>query len=369
MKEETKQNILNSLGSCKSLTTVLSAKAKEFMFESVQNELVTKYETDGWEVYKRYKTSIRMQRRKPMDMAFEDDVWALFARMGFSFLNKDRNFRLPYSNDEKLTQQIDIFVADEETILIIECKVAGNPKQSNFKETIEAIGGKKEGLITTIQQLFPDTKYKIKFIFATKNYYLSEQDNARLNNYGIIHFDEETLKYYQELTKHLGTSAKYQLLGSIFEGQTIPELDNRIPAIKGKMGGYTYYSFSIEPEKLLKIGYVLHRNKANRKLMPTYQRLIKKSRLKSVQDFVDNGGFFPNSIIINIDTNGKSVRFDSAGNQVEKSISRIGILHLPKKYRSAYIIDGQHRLYGYANSPYKATNCIPVVAFINLERT
>lgn len=58
MKEETKQNILNSLVSGKSLTTVLSAKAKEFMFESVQNELVTKYETDGWEVYKRYKTSI-----------------------------------------------------------------------------------------------------------------------------------------------------------------------------------------------------------------------------------------------------------------------------------------------------------------------
>lgn len=46
MKEETKQNILNSLVSGKSLTTVLSAKAKEFMFESVQNELVTKYETD-----------------------------------------------------------------------------------------------------------------------------------------------------------------------------------------------------------------------------------------------------------------------------------------------------------------------------------
>lgn len=44
MKEETKQNILNSLVSGKSLTTVLSAKAKEFMFESVQNELVTKYE-------------------------------------------------------------------------------------------------------------------------------------------------------------------------------------------------------------------------------------------------------------------------------------------------------------------------------------
>lgn len=369
MKEEARQNILNSLVSEKSLKTTLSRKIKEFIFESIPNELIPQYEANGWKICKQYKTTVKMQKQKPLDMAFEDDVWTLFARMGFLFLNKDRNFRLPYSDNEKLTQQIDVFVADEETILIIECKAAENPKQSYFKEAIEAIGGKKEGLITTIQQLFPGTKYKIKFIFATKNYYLSEQDSARLDNYGIIHFDEEVLKYYQELTKHLGTSAKYQLLGSIFEGQTIPELDNRIPAIKGKMGGYTYYSFSIEPEKLLKIGYVLHRNKANRKLMPTYQRLIKKSRLKSVQDFVDNGGFFPNSIIINIDTNGKSIRFDNAGNQIEGSISRIGILHLPKKYRSAYIIDGQHRLYGYANSPYKATNCIPVVAFINLERT
>ena len=369
MKEETRQNILNSFVSGKSLKTMLSRKTKEFIFENIPNVLVSIHETDGWKVCKQYKTTTRMQKQKSLDMAFEDDVWTLFARMGFLFLNKDRNFRLPYSNDEKLTQQIDVFAADEETILIIECKATEKPKQSNFKETIEAIGGKKEGLITTIQQLFPDIKYKIKFIFATKNYYLSEQDCARLNNYGIMHFDEETLKYYHELTRHLGTSAKYQLLGSIFEGQTIPELDNRIPAIKGKMGGYVYYSFSIEPEKLLKIGYVLHRNKANRKLMPTYQRLIKKSRLKSVQDFVDNGGFFPNSIIINIDTNGKPIRFDNAGNQIEGNISRIGILHLPKKYRSAYIIDGQHRLYGYANSQYKASNCIPVVAFINLERT
>ena len=128
------------------------------------------------------------------------------------------------------------------------------------------------------------------------------------------------MKYYTDLIKHLGISAKYQLLGSLFEGMTIPELDNKIPAIKGKMGGHTYYSFSIEPEKLLKIGYVLHRNKANKKLMPTYQRLIKKSRLKSIQEFVEGGGFFPNSIIININTEGKNLRFDQAENQIDSAI-------------------------------------------------
>jgi DNA sulfur modification protein DndB len=44
-------------------------------------------------------------------------------------------------------------------------------------------------------------------------------------------------------------------------------------------------------------------------------------------------------------------------------------LHLPRKYKSAFIIDGQHRLYGYANSKYKSTNSIPVVALVNIERS
>ncbi|MGK0747779.1 DGQHR domain-containing protein, partial [Yokenella regensburgei] len=50
------------------------------------------------------------------------------------------------------------------------------------------------------------------------------------------------------------------------------------------------------------------------------------------------------------------------------SISKLGILHLPNIYRSAYIIDGQHRLYGYANSEYAASNTVPVVAFVDLDK-
>ncbi|EKG8970688.1 DGQHR domain-containing protein, partial [Enterococcus faecalis] len=154
--------------------------------------------------------------------------------------------------------------------------------------------------------------------------------------------------------------------GYLFSGQKIPELNNKIPAIEGKMGGYKYYSFSIEPEKLLKIGYVLHRNNANNQMMPTYQRVIKKSRLESIQSFVDEGGFFPNSLIINIDKQG--LLFDRSSSQVDDSISKLGILHLPNIYRSAYIIDGQHRLYGYANSEYATSNTVPVVAFVDLDK-
>ncbi|MCI6016271.1 MAG: DGQHR domain-containing protein [Dysosmobacter sp.] len=130
-----------------------------------------------------------------------------------------------------------------------------------------------------------------------------------------------------------------------------------------------YYSFSIEPEKLLKIGYVLHRSEANSSMMPTYQRLIKKSRLTAVRKFInEEHGYFPNSIIISIDSK-KPLQFDRSEKQVPNAVADLGILHLPQQYRSAFIIDGQHRLYGYSDSPYAMTNSIPVVAFENLDQT
>ena len=37
--------------------------------------------------------------------------------------------------------------------------------------------------------------------------------------------------------------------------------------------------------------------------------------------------------------------------------------------RAAYVIDGQHRLYGYSSSTRAATDLIPVVAFVSLSRS
>jgi DNA sulfur modification protein DndB len=348
----------------------ITKRKKTFVNQSIFPELVERYKEEGWKIEKEFKKKVRLQKEKSFDHKFEDQVWLMAAKMGFSAMNVDRNFKLYYSESEELTQQIDVFAVDDETILIIECKATEEiTRKANFKEAIEAIGGRKEGILKSLKKIYPNSKRKVKFIFATKNYILSQNDIDRLANYGILHFDDEIVDYYTELLTHLGKSARFQLLGNLFEGQDIPELENRIPAIQGKMGGHTYYSFSIEPEKLLKIGYVLHRNKANKKLMPTYQRLIKRARLKSVQEFVDDGGFFPNSVIIDLESKSRrGLQFDKATSEMEYSLSRIGTLHLPKKYRSAFIIDGQHRLYGYANSEYKSKNTIPVVAFVNLER-
>ena len=322
---------------------------------------------DGWAFLGDLKNprKVKVKKDKPQDEVFEDTVWTMFANLGFSAMNKDKHFIMSYGPGAQ-TQQIDVFAVDEETIVFVECKSAQKLKDGTFKNDIEALGAKMNGLRAEALTEYPDRKSK--FIFATRNYRISREDQERMQQFGIAHFDENTIAYYQELTRHLGTCARYQLLGNLFAKQQIKGMENRIPAIRGKMGGHTYYSFSIEPEKLLKIGYVLHRSEANSNMMPTYQRLIKKSRLTAVKKFInEDHGYFPNSIIISIDSK-RQLQFDRSEKQVPNAVADLGILHLPQQYRSAFIIDGQHRLYGYSDSPYARTNSIPVVAFENLDQ-
>ena len=310
-----------------------------------------------------------MRKEKSHDRAFEDRVWAAFARLQFTNLNRDRLLKLQYGKAPNQGQQIDVFAADDEVALVIECKSTETIRPGQFKKEIEAISGQRAGIIQRIQSEYPS--YKVKFVLATNNYTVTDLISERLASEDIFHITEDTVDYFLVLAEHLGAAAKYQLLGALFAGQKIPNLEPTVPAVRASMGGHTYYSFSIEPARLLKMAYVLHRNQANSALMPTYQRLIKKSRLKKVAGFVEEGGFFPNSILLNIETGKKKggLRFDLAGRKTRSSgAAKIGLLYLPQTYRAAYVIDGQHRLYGYAKSDRADKDLIPVVAFLDLDR-
>ncbi len=333
MNDNLQIELLGKLAAEKEIQTLLKARKRTSVLETIKQKHLAAYIDDGWEVDREFKETVRVKKEKPMDMAFEDRVWALFAQLGFNFLNRDRQFHLPYDKKDKtLTQQIDVLAKDDETILLIECKTAAANKRGDFKETLEAMIGKISGLRNSLNAMFPNVKHKIKFILATKNLSMSEEDKARLVKLGGIHFDEENIDYFYQLFSQIGPACKYQLLGLLFEGQDIPEMDNRVPAVEGTMGGHKYYAFSVEPEKLLKIGFVLHRNRANVAMMPTYQRLIKKGRLKSVHEFIKHGGYFPNSIVISIEVKkSEDSYFQKANTQVENTKSNVGILHLPKK--------------------------------------
>ncbi|MEH0109014.1 DGQHR domain-containing protein [Tersicoccus sp. MR15.9] len=322
-------------------------------------------EENGWVLDRRNKRSVRMRKPKPHDVAFEDRVWAAFAKLGFTSLNRDRRLTLKYGLGDNECQQIDVFAADDDVVLVVECKSSAETKTGQFKKEIEAIQGQRAGSLRTFKAEYP--RHKVKYILATNNYGVTKLTADRIASADIVHMNEETIDYYLGLADHLGEAARFQLLGNLFAGQKIPNLDREVVAIEASMGGHKYYSFSIEPDRLLKIGFILHRSKANSSLMPTYQRLIKKTRLKNVAQFVESGGYFPNSLILSLEGGNRGLQFDPFPKRSGQT--RAGILHLPQTFRAAYVIDGQHRLYGYSASARAATDLIPVVAFVSLGRS
>lgn len=368
VKKKTHMSNWDSLKKRVDLAEVAQKRNRKNVKKSVPIEQVELEQAKGWTLKTRHKSVVSMEKPKEIGDAFEDEVWMVFYKMGFDYMNSDRKFNLSYSSaNPGLTKQIDVIAIDEECCIFVECKTTNKiDREKQWKTEIEAINGYYQGICNEITSKFG--KRKFKYIFATKNYIVGESDRERIKSFRFAYFDEDSVRYYDDLAYHLGAASKYQLLGNLFSGQEITGMDMRVPAIEGKMGDHTYYSFSIEPKKLLKIAYVLHRNNANHELMPTYQRLIQKSRLNAIQKYVNEGGFFPNSLIVSIDSGGKRLQFDRANTQVDNSISRVGVLHLPKKYQSAYIIDGQHRLYGYSGSSYESNNSIPVVAFVDLKK-
>lgn len=237
------------------LASAKTLRSKTYVVRKERTLALPDFEEEGWEKYREYKNPkfVGIRKDKPADEIFEDKVWMLFANMGFSFMNSDRYFVMSYDHQNpEFTQQIDVFATDEETIIFVECKAAEIMTDGKFKKPIEALRGQMEGLRREAQARYP--KRKVKFIWATHNYIMSRADMDKLQEWGIVYFSDAIVDYYIELTKHLGTSAKYQLLGNLFANQEISNMEECIPAIQGKMGGFTYYSFSIEPERLLKIG-------------------------------------------------------------------------------------------------------------------
>lgn len=325
---------------------------------------------EGWYPLKELKASVRLAKNKPADELLEDEVWLLLSEMGFRYLSRDRALSVKYGSAEAERQQVDVLAVDDECAVVVECKAAqgAEVRRGSFKEAAEAIAGRRAGMINALRAAFQKPKLKVAFLFATRRYQIPAPDLERMEASNIRHLGDRDLDYYRELVAHLGEAARFQFHGDVFAGQDVPELDNRVAAIEGKMGGHTYYSFSAAPETLLKLGFVLHRSKSVR-LTPSYQRLIKKNRLAQIQSFVEGGGFFPNSLLVNIETAGKKLRFDQASVQAAQGVTKLGLLHLPPRYRSLYVIDGQHRLYAYSGSQYAESNAIPVVAFVDLDRS
>jgi len=346
-------------------------RAIKYTYKKVPKEELEYWIDQGWEKYDRItKTHVKLKKEKNVGPAFEDQVWSIFYKMGFSEMNKDSKFSIQ-RYDTGVGKQVDVFAREEQCICLIECKSAEKPHSKvSLGKDIHEIEAIRHYVEETIFAHYKNKdnlqKFKIIWILALKNIDLNENDKERAKGAGIVVIDDSMIEYYSEISKHFGNSSKYQILGDLIPHREIPNLLEPVPAIKGKMGNTEFYSFVIEPEKLLKISYLSHRGKTNEDSIRTYQRIANKTRLKKIAEYIHNkNGIFPTSIVINLEDQ-KGIKFETAQGMAGKN-AVLGQLHLPNQYHSAWIIDGQHRLYAYSDLEEAKTATLPVIAFVNLR--
>ncbi len=346
------------------LDAELRLRRSQWLYRRVAHSEVAAHEADGWIRDRATATSARLRKAKPIDQALEDDVWSLLARLGFTQMSQGRRFVIPVANGPGLnvTKQIDVLAADDETALVVECKASSPAKaRSMAKDLGEAYA--LRGAVTAALRQHYGIKKKIGWLFATRGVIWGENDRARADEFKIRVLTDNDLDYFLKLADLLGTAARHQLQAEIFGDQQIEGLNRTVPAVRGRIGNRRFYQFTIEPDRLLKIAFISHRARLDAESVGAYQRMLRKSRLRDIRQYIEDGGVFPTNIVVNFRT---KRRFDLSADKPEGDVA-LGTLCLPNTYKSAWIIDGQHRLYGFAGSKWAMSTQLPVLAFEALE--
>lgn len=346
--------------------SVARRKRRPLLFKSVRHALVNEEETNGWTAARRNRTTTRMSKLKPHHVLLEDRVWTLLYRLGFTHLSGDGGARVSTDGPEGTTTQIDVVALDQEVALAVECKSSETPqRRQRFAEEIAKHAALRETFARAVRTQFQaERKRQNVFAMFTANAQLSDNDRRRAEEARVILFDEVDLAYYEALASQLGPAARYQFLADMLPGREIEGLELRIPAVRNRIGGYSCYMFCVSPEYLLKIAYVSHRAKGKASDVDKYQRMMKRSRLSAIREYISRDGIFPTNIVVNVAA--RWLRFERVSQESSDSGSTVGWLHLRPAYKAAWVIDGQHRLYAYSGHPRAAKSVVPVMAFSGL---
>lgn len=344
-------------------------RRKPYAQESIPNALLEGYIANGWEIDRELKRKIKVKKPYGHAERLENKVWYLAYLLGYPEISEGRSFQvlIKRKGADPIYKQIDLLAKDDETVIVAECKSAEKISRRSLQKDIEEFSNLKGPISAAIKSHYGDDfKPKIIWAFFTHNIVWSDPDKQRASGANIHVVTEKELRYYLQVADHLRSAARFQFLAEFLRGQKIPELEGvKVAAVRGKLGGKTFYSFVSTPRQMLKLSFVNHRSLNDPAGAPSYQRLVSRTRLRQISRFIYEGGYFPTNILVNFTS---KCRFELIAKDESTNVS-FGNLYLPCRYRSAWIIDGQHRLYGYAPLSEKHLNQnIMVVAFEELKK-
>jgi DNA sulfur modification protein DndB len=192
-------------------------------------------------------------------------------------------------------------------------------------------------------------------LFVATGRELSEKEIRYLFQKQIQFWTERQLRYFEALAKAIGKFARYEIMHSMDIRTADQSTNTSVPALALRQpdrldsSGVELYAFTLPAAKLLEISSVLRRARTN---SFTYQRILSRERLPRIAEFLrTSGAILPTCIVAHLSDN---TTVEAMPQEVQKKLAkgqRIVTLTIPNEYSSLEIIDGQHRLFGFAHTP------------------
>lgn len=283
----------------------------------------------------------------PKGPALNERIWRLFEKAGFQTEPGS------HSPDEhvivigKKKRPVDLYVADPE----LKVTIVGSNKSGAIK------GWSKE--LHDLKAIVAAAKADAA-VFVVTGKKLEEEDREQAAVLGITVWDEHQLEYFEAVAEAIGDYAKYEIIHSLGITTSEEKDIHRVLAIQIEQpisgSPVELYMFSTSPERLLRTCTVYRRAAGH---ADAYQRMLRRDRLPNIRKFVSQANaILPTNIVLALSDNVtvqplRQKKFSDAQGQplvLSKTDFRLVTLSIPMEYASLELLDGQHRLFGFATA-------------------
>jgi len=320
---------------------------------TLPKDLVEKKKKDGWGSVKEtgraglYSMS-KLLRDFKDEQQLEIKMRWLFKKLEFSDRvdgGQDDCEELNFNFDTPGTQ-IDAMGGVDKIFLVVDCTRSTKP-ENYIKNKIQHNDSVKKEIEQWLKEKYGNKYEEVIMAIGYENFNPtpSNRQEAAKKNIALIGFEffntciEQTDILDNDSLKHQILKRVLAVLGKD-KSLKFSEEPYEIPAMKGKAGGNTFYTFLMHPSELQKLAYVKRLHEEDDK---GYQRHLKRKKINSINQFLyDADNCFYNNIIIWFN---EKPEYDE-----DKKL-----LKIDKVYCSLEVIDGQHRLFGYNYTPKKVT--------------
>lgn len=270
--------------------------------------------------------------------------------------------------------EVDVAAEFDDLILLVECKTG---KSNSVTDQINKITANKGDLQSKFRKITDSDKPTLFLIIYSENE-LSEANFKKAKEDKIDIWNEKIFAEYFSMAKQLKERGRSLIFSDLLAQKKIKwgrkNRSYNCLVTRGTYKGFDCYNFQMSPSELLKIAYVHRRNYYNSvntgETEVSYQRMINISKIKNIQKYLEiPGNSFPTPILINFD---KKLEFSPLPEKnAEKRTGNVtpGWLSFPEEYGYAWIIDGQHRLFGYSGlEDIAESHMLNVIAFSELDQ-